>query len=67
MGKLHKLRKAIEREPEKWFRQYYPDGRRYPAGTWFFDRKTIPKPDYGARFHRNYVRKILFQLGYDVS
>lgn len=69
MGKLHTLRRAIEREPEKWFRQDY-DGRCFARGAsrskWFGSKQWEPTESWqvGYRSYRSFVRHILNELGY---
>jgi hypothetical protein len=66
MGKLHKLRKVIERDPERWFRKYNSGnkevyGARKIAGRWH------PANLYYGEYRWSYarfVRRVLIDLGY---
>jgi len=73
MGKLHTLRRAIERDPEKWFRtvKTLRGGNRYfVVGASFVRREW--KPSRGYYFgsirppRRDFVRHTLRGLGYKV-
>jgi hypothetical protein len=65
MGKLHKLRRAIEREPEKWMSGNYarPASNGYPyEGHWHPHWNTL-----NNERHRLFVRSVLRKLGYMVK
>lgn len=68
MGKLYKIRRAIEREPEKWYASTLYGTRRacratrgqnggWIPGEWWFAEKS-----YCA-----FVRHVLRELGYDIA
>lgn len=58
MGKLHTLKRAILREPEKWIRSWY-----YPGA--YFDKKTgIWHPSYHYYSYRKFVIYTLKTNGY---
>ena len=61
MGKLHTLRRAIERDPQQWYHE--------AGGGWFFVKdayfvRGAWKPGYpGGRSYREFVRSVLIDLG----
>lgn len=75
MGKLHTLKRAVEREPEKWFVLFRHvdmskiNGRdreykwKYPTGATFRDGKWIPCP--GHRKYKGFIKKVLEDIGYE--
>ena len=56
MGKLYKLRRAIERNPEDWYRVFY-DGTISPMGCYFVAGK--PHPLYWSNSYRAFVKHVL--------
>jgi hypothetical protein len=52
MGKLHTLRRAIRREPDKWLKSY--SGASYFAGAW--------RPSWYARSYRKFIQKVLREI-----
>lgn len=71
MGKLHKIRKAIEANPSSFiFKGFFSPcayGVRFYDTNWHGivnDGKA--RPDGGSISHRNYVRKVLCELGHSV-
>lgn len=65
MGKLHKIRKAVEANPERWIvRVFEPKA----LGVYFgSDGKITPDVHLSNIRHRRYVRSILRKLGYIVK
>ena len=75
MGKLHTLRRAIVREPEKWFvlfrhvdmsSRYGRDREykwKYPTGATFRGGKWTPTPGY--RDYEGFIKKVLEDIGYE--
>lgn len=61
MGKLHTLRRAIERNPEDWFSKIHSITVR-SAERW--DGKWIPNEYYSHLSYQGFVRKVLQDLGY---
>jgi len=60
MGKLHTLRRAIEREPEKWIVRLW-DGRLYSVmGAYHVKSGWRPS---GSKSYRKFVKKTLQELG----
>lgn len=71
MGKLHTLRRAIEREPEKWFTKAWANDdliMPYAAHRWR-DKWEPYRGWYGSgsKAYRRFVAKVLKNLGYKVS
>jgi hypothetical protein len=70
MGKLHTLRRAIERNPDDWhIPQWKPWAKvtySYPMGASFskWHKKWRPFRCYSS--YRRFVAKVLVELGYDV-
>ena len=72
MGKLHTLRRAIEREPEKWIYREH-DGRLTARGArrdrwqnhgqWF----SVERWSYNGASYRGFVQSVLAKLGYSMS
>ncbi len=67
MGKLYKLRKAIEKDPEKWVRSFgaeYATRRPYwvkRSTSW--NPRWVPKSWYDGIFsYRDFVRSVLNDL-----
>jgi hypothetical protein len=56
MGKLHTLRRAIEREPHKWGGRSVTGASRDRRGEW------APCRRYGYRKYRSFVRHVLEEL-----
>lgn len=56
MGKLHTLKRAIMREPEKW---------RKARGAYFTDNKWYPNDwaYWGRKAYGGYIKKILNAVG----
>ena len=67
MGKLHKIRRAIEANPKEFIglfgRPYGACFREATLRGWNYDGKA--RPDVTPSYH-NYVRKVLHKLGYMV-
>lgn len=60
MGKLHTLRRAIERDPHQWYHE--------AGGGWLFVKDAhfihgVWRPGYpGGRSYRDFVRSVLIDL-----
>jgi len=69
MGKLHSLRKEIEREPDRWYEiasKHNTIFGRIPCGAYVKNGKWVPitSTTRGQHPHayRMYVRKVLYDL-----
>jgi len=69
VGKLHTLRRAIEREPGRWYCDWkypwereprQPKAARYVNGQW----RPSPQPYYRHGPYESFVRHVLKELGY---
>ena len=56
MGKLHSLRRAIQRDPDKW--RNARAAARYGRGDWF----PITRWSYGDGAYRKFIAKCLASL-----
>lgn len=67
MGKLHTLRRAIERNPESWFYHVRWNNTVKAIGAEFY--RGVWKPIYGwdKAPYRSFVRYVLHDLGYIVE
>lgn len=66
MGKLHTLRRAIERNPEDWFyeRRYgYPRTENIARAARFYRGQWIPVLGWGSSY-KSFVKHVLEELGY---
>lgn len=69
MGKLHTLKRAIERNPEDWYSKPFPfskfrvkgasRSKRYRDGVYLGDWK----PDYWSYSYRPFIKKVLEGIG----
>lgn len=72
MGKLHTLRRAIEREPEKWF-NLESTGRCWAYGAsrriWSNNNRWEPTAPWGyhGKAYRSFVKQVLKELGYELA
>jgi hypothetical protein len=83
MGKLHSLKRAIQRNPEDFFREaFFPDPNRpyevVPVKAEKYNNKHFKKTHFqvwrgdkswslhGRESYRNFVKKVLIELGYKV-
>lgn len=67
MGKLHTLRRAIEREPDKWFHisRFFGKTELRPHNAKFYGGQWIPNRNWMSPFaYRRFVKKVLLELGY---
>jgi hypothetical protein len=64
MGKLHKIRRAIHRDPQSWIE---PRGR-FARSANLYEHPVKPRQYHWHQTanQRIYVRKVLRDLGYDV-
>jgi len=72
MGKLHSLRRAIERNPESWILTWGKWGPRQEFYALYANRPRPRSPDWSPGYnawkggpYRNFVRSVLKELGYD--
>lgn len=68
MGKLHTLRRAIERDPKKFFDTYdwgvSVEGANFSEGQW---EPMVCDRERSRLFpYRKFVKSVLKRLGYDV-
>jgi len=67
MGKLHTLRRAIERNPKEWMHENYcrkvvMSAKKTKTGQWVPFLGWCSKKSY-----RSFVKHVLKELGYDVD
>ena len=67
MGKLHKIRKAVEQNPQVWIVETVLNGDTALGAS--IDSNGEPRVEVYLSdiYHRRYVRSILRKLGYDVK
>lgn len=63
MGKLHKLRRTIERDPKKWLHRLSTYKNPYPFSAVYTNNQWVPNHDALRGPYRNFVRKVLEDLG----
>lgn len=70
MGKLHTLRRAIERNPDDYhipqWRVWAKVSYSYPTAARFSTWHNAWFPDRYSQSYRRFVAKTLVELGYDV-
>jgi hypothetical protein len=66
MGKLHKLRKAIEKYPDHWIAGW-PAAGQYARSADLRKRYIAPSSPANPYSYRQFVRHVLRSLGYDVK
>ena len=71
MGKLYKLRKAIEKDPEKWISSFggHAMGARFFEHSGYWHKKAGWQPAYplydNPKSYRDFVASVLEELGYE--
>ena len=60
MGKLHTLRREIERNPDQWYCDN--SGWTYFHGAWFDSSQGRWKPSNWGRSYRRFIRKVLIDM-----
>jgi hypothetical protein len=60
MGKLHTLRRAIERNPEQWRGRFGPARRAYYCKR---DKRWEPRGYWGPRSYRSFIEHVLAGVG----
>lgn len=64
MGKRSKIKRAITKDPQKWFSQFRREGVIHAWAVNFVN--GVPTPAYGKRYRR-LVEHQLRSLGYNVT
>lgn len=70
MGKLHTLKRAIQRHPEKYIVEFsgLKKTKYAVSGAFFSNGKWIPsQKHWGYRSYQRFIAKVLKELGYDVQ
>ncbi len=68
MGKLSKIRRAIIKEPQKFYKQYR-NNEAYAIPADVDHKGNVYTKSYlwAEQSHRNFVKKVLSELGYNVK